>query len=63
MRFLTYIGVITLNIFTDARRRYENTLVLDAGDRFTGTLWFNQYHGQAAATFVNMENYDAVVRN
>jgi 2',3'-cyclic-nucleotide 2'-phosphodiesterase (5'-nucleotidase family) len=35
--------------------------VLDAGDRFTGTLWFNKYQGQAAAKFVNMENYDAVV--
>ncbi|XP_060560431.1 snake venom 5'-nucleotidase-like [Ruditapes philippinarum] len=44
----------------DARAHYKNTLVLDAGDRFTGTLWFNKYQGQAAAKFVNMENYDAV---
>ncbi|KAL4232880.1 5'-nucleotidase [Mactra antiquata] len=44
----------------DAREKYTNTLVLDAGDRFTGTLWFNQYYGAAAATFVNMENYDAI---
>jgi len=43
------------------RARPGNTLVLDAGDRFTGTLWFNQYQGAAAATFVNLEAYDAVV--
>ncbi|XP_052809054.1 snake venom 5'-nucleotidase-like [Mya arenaria] len=44
----------------DARARYANTLVLDAGDRFTGTLFFYQYKGAAASTFVNMENYDAI---
>ncbi|XP_045195357.2 snake venom 5'-nucleotidase-like [Mercenaria mercenaria] len=56
-----YGGEARRNSFIkDARERYENTLVLDAGDRFTGTLWFNQYHGEAAATFVNMEKYDAV---
>jgi len=36
-------------------------LVFDAGDRFSGTLWFTEYHGSAAATFINMEKYDAVV--
>lgn len=56
-----YGGEARRNAFIkDARQKYENTLVLDAGDRFTGTLWFNQYQGFAAATFVNMENYDAV---
>ncbi|KAH3736665.1 hypothetical protein DPMN_043238 [Dreissena polymorpha] len=57
-----YGGEARRNAFIkDARRRYGNrTLVLDAGDRFTGTLWFNQYKGRAASIFVNKENYDAV---
>ena len=46
---------------TDYRRRINNTLVLDAGDRFTGTLWFNKYKGAAASRFVNLEDYDAAV--
>ena len=50
-----------IKLFSDTRAKYDNVLVLDAGDRFTGTLWFTEYQGVAAAQFVNMENYDAFV--
>lgn len=46
---------------SDARKKYKNLLVVDAGDRFSGTLWFTQYGGAAAAKFVNKENYDVYV--
>ncbi len=36
------------------------TLLLDAGDIFQGTLYFNQYLGQADLTFYNQLNYAAV---
>lgn len=39
----------------------EHTLLLDAGDQFQGTLWFNIYKGQEAARFMNEMKYDAMV--
>ncbi|MFC0525284.1 cell wall-binding repeat-containing protein [Pontibacillus salicampi] len=38
-----------------------NSLLLDAGDNFSGTLYYNQYKGKAAADFLNILNYDAVI--
>ena len=39
----------------------ENVIFLDAGDRFTGTLWHNVYRGMATAHFMNRLGYDAMV--
>ena len=39
----------------------NRTLLLDAGDQFQGTLWFNIYKGQEAARFMNEMKYDAMV--
>lgn len=38
----------------------KNILFLDAGDVFQGTLYFNQYLGQADLEFYNALGYDAV---
>lgn len=38
----------------------ENSLLLDAGDVFTGTLYFTQYQGIADVNLMNKLNYDAM---
>ncbi|WP_062051874.1 bifunctional UDP-sugar hydrolase/5'-nucleotidase [Bacillus sp. JCM 19034] len=43
------------------REEVEHSLLLDAGDVFSGTLFFNQYLGQADLEFMNMAEYDAMV--
>ncbi|GGA48891.1 5'-nucleotidase C-terminal domain-containing protein [Paenibacillus physcomitrellae] len=40
--------------------RTANTLLLDAGDVFSGTLYFNQYNGLADLYFMNQLGYDAM---
>ncbi|ANS73778.1 bifunctional metallophosphatase/5'-nucleotidase [Paenibacillus yonginensis] len=40
--------------------RTDNTLLLDAGDVFSGTLYFNQYNGLADLYFMNKLGYDAM---
>lgn len=40
--------------------RTDNTLLLDAGDVFSGTLYFNQYNGLADLYFMNELGYDAM---
>jgi len=42
------------------RAEYPNVLLLDAGDVFQGTLYFNQYKGQADLWFMNKMGYDAM---
>lgn len=37
----------------------SNTLLLDAGDITTGTLYFNEFSGEAEMTFMNALGYDA----
>ncbi len=37
-----------------------NLLLLDAGDQFQGTLFYTQYKGKAAQTFMNKLRYDAM---
>ena len=44
------------------RNSHDNVLLLDAGDQFQGTVWFNVYEGLATAQFMNMLRYDAMVR-
>ena len=33
-------------------------LLIDAGDVFTGTLYFNEFKGQADLEFMNLAGYD-----
>ncbi|XP_065065306.1 snake venom 5'-nucleotidase-like isoform X2 [Rhopilema esculentum] len=42
------------------RKTDENVLLLDGGDQFQGTLWFNVYKGLEASTFMNDLGYDAM---
>ncbi|MFC4321615.1 bifunctional 2',3'-cyclic-nucleotide 2'-phosphodiesterase/3'-nucleotidase [Litchfieldia salsa] len=42
------------------RSEKENTLLVDAGDVFSGTLFFNQYSGLADLWFMNEIGYDAM---
>ncbi|TXC89331.1 bifunctional 2',3'-cyclic-nucleotide 2'-phosphodiesterase/3'-nucleotidase [Metabacillus litoralis] len=45
----------------NVRSQVENSILLDAGDVFSGTLFFNQYNGLADVQFMNMMGYDAMV--
>lgn len=45
------------------RSSEPNVLLLDAGDQFQGTVWFNYYKGAEAAHFMNELRYDAMVRS
>lgn len=42
------------------REENKNTLLLNAGDVFSGTLYFNEFQGQADLTFLNLMGYDAM---
>ena len=42
------------------RGQNPNNLLLDAGDVFSGTLYFNTFQGQADLEFMNLMKYDAM---
>ncbi|WLR55432.1 5'-nucleotidase C-terminal domain-containing protein [Mesobacillus subterraneus] len=42
------------------REENTNTLLLDAGDVFSGTLYFNEFQGLADLEFMNLAGYDAM---
>ncbi|CAB1340385.1 unnamed protein product [Coregonus sp. 'balchen'] len=44
----------------EIRNREKNVMLLDAGDQFQGTVWFNVYKGAEAAYFMNKLGYDAM---
>jgi len=44
----------------DARSRHSNTILLDGGDQFQGTLFYNLYKGKVAAEMMNMLGYDGM---
>ncbi|KAF4099112.1 5'-nucleotidase [Onychostoma macrolepis] len=44
----------------EVRSKEKNVLLLDAGDQFQGTVWFNYYKGAEAAHFMNKLGYDAM---
>ncbi|KAK9956333.1 hypothetical protein ABG768_014075 [Culter alburnus] len=44
----------------EVRAKEKNVLLLDAGDQFQGTVWFNFYKGAEAAHFMNKLGYDAM---
>ena len=44
----------------ESQANHQPLLLLDAGDVFQGTLYFNTYQGQADLEFYNRLNYDAM---
>ncbi|QGH33690.1 LPXTG cell wall anchor domain-containing protein [Gracilibacillus salitolerans] len=50
-----------LTAIKDVRAENPDALLLHAGDVFSGTLYFNQFHGQADLALLNMMGFDAMV--
>ncbi|XP_067099519.1 snake venom 5'-nucleotidase-like [Osmerus mordax] len=44
----------------EIRNSERNVLLLDAGDQYQGTVWFNYYKGEEAAYFMNKLGYNAM---
>ena len=44
----------------ELRAEHKNNLLLDAGDVFSGTLYFNEFKGQADLQMMNYMGYDAM---
>ncbi|XP_040284657.1 5'-nucleotidase [Bufo bufo] len=44
----------------EIRASHKNVLLLDGGDQFQGTIWFNVYKGEEASYFMNHLKYDAM---
>ena len=44
----------------EIRAAHDNTLLLDAGDVFSGDLHFNKYRGKADLAFMNYMGYDGI---
>lgn len=44
----------------EAKASATNPILVDAGDVFSGTLYFNKYLGQADLEFMNLVGYDAM---
>lgn len=44
----------------EAKANSTNPILVDAGDVFSGTLYFNKYLGQADLEFMNLAGYDAM---
>ncbi|MDO6592107.1 multifunctional 2',3'-cyclic-nucleotide 2'-phosphodiesterase/5'-nucleotidase/3'-nucleotidase [Loktanella sp. D2R18] len=44
----------------DARARSNNSILVDGGDQFQGTLFYTYYKGAMAAEFMNQLGYDAM---
>ncbi|MBS4196627.1 5'-nucleotidase C-terminal domain-containing protein [Bacillus sp. FJAT-49870] len=50
----------TVTAVKDVRAEKPDSLLLHAGDVFTGTLYFNEFHGQADLAFMNLMGFDAM---
>lgn len=46
----------------EIRSREDNVVLLDGGDQFQGTLWYNTYKWRVPLKFMNYIKYDAMVR-
>ncbi|WP_170325466.1 bifunctional metallophosphatase/5'-nucleotidase [Ruegeria arenilitoris] len=44
----------------EARGRVENSILVDGGDQFQGSLFYTYYKGKVAAEFMNKLGYDAM---
>jgi 5'-nucleotidase len=49
------------SVVKEVRNKEENVVLVDGGDRFTGTLWSAVYKGNASRVFFNELNYTAIV--
>lgn len=49
-----------VNMVADARARSNNSILVDGGDQFQGTLFYTYYKGAMAAEFMNLLNYTAM---
>lgn len=49
-----------ISAVADARARSNNTVLVDGGDQFQGTLFYTYYKGKMAAEFMNKLGYDAM---
>lgn len=47
------------SVIEDYRRQFKNTLLLDAGDIFQGTPYFNFFEGELEYKLMTLMNYDA----
>lgn len=47
----------------EIRNTHPNVVLLDGGDQFQGTVWYNYYRGNASAYFINKLNYTVGVRS
>ncbi len=47
-------------IVRQSRVKSPNSLLLDAGDQFQGSLFYSHYQGQATAELMNLVGYDAM---
>ena len=48
-------------VLDQLRSKEQNVLLLDGGDQYQGTLWFNVYKGNEAKIFMNELGYNAMV--
>ncbi|NVK30923.1 MAG: 5'-nucleotidase C-terminal domain-containing protein [Gammaproteobacteria bacterium] len=49
-----------MSAINDARARNANTLLVDGGDQFQGTLFYTYYKGKLAAEMMNAMGYDGM---
>lgn len=49
-----------MTAITKARERAGNSILVDGGDQFQGTLFYTQYKGALAAEMMNQMGYDAM---
>ncbi len=49
-----------LTVVRAARSLWPNSILVDGGDQFQGTLFYTRYQGQAAARMMNAIGYDAM---
>ena len=49
-----------ISAIEDARSRHKNTILLDGGDQFQGTLFYTMYKGKVAAEMMNKMQYDGM---
>ncbi|KAK7107283.1 snake venom 5'-nucleotidase-like [Littorina saxatilis] len=44
----------------EIRAQNNNTVLVDAGDQYQGTIWFYRYGGNVSVSFMNMIKYDVM---
>ncbi len=49
-----------VSAIAEARKRSANSILVDGGDQFQGTLFYTYYKGKVAAEMMNLMRYDAM---